>query len=376
MNFSFKQKLGAIVYDLPRFLWAMRPPSRHAWVLMRNRNERLSSVPGRRSPCGVACDWQWTSDLHLPKLFPQLGLRLMKRALRDWPIESRGEPERPEGKCSPALSFVIGHRGMERLPHLLCTLRSIAAQRGVSFECVVVEQSIRPEIRDQLPGWVRYVHTPLPYSEMPYSRAWAFNVGARAARAEALVLHDNDMLVPRDYAKEVIARLEDGYEVMNLKRFIFYLSETHSAGVLSGKEPVVQQPPQVVVQNLEAGGSVVITREAFFAIGGFDEAFCGWGGEDNEFWERAQARLCWPYGYLPLVHLWHTPQTEKHSDARATGKLYQERSAIPAAERIAELAMREFGNPMECGDLSPLFLTEAPNSKPATSRRTPKLCAE
>ena len=45
----------------------------------------------------------------------------------------------------------------------------------------------------RLPDWVRYLHTPIPEG-MPYSRAWAFNVGARAGRGEVLVFHDNDML--------------------------------------------------------------------------------------------------------------------------------------------------------------------------------------
>jgi hypothetical protein len=81
MRFSLKQKLGAVIYDLPRYLWAMRPSSRHPWVFMRNRDERLSPVAGRRSPSGVRCDWQWTSDLHIAKVFPELGRHLMKRSL-------------------------------------------------------------------------------------------------------------------------------------------------------------------------------------------------------------------------------------------------------------------------------------------------------
>lgn len=345
MTYSWKQKLGAIGYDLPRFVWSMRPSSRQPWVFMRNRDERLSPVPGRWSSAGVACDWQWTSDLHLAKVFPSLGRRLMKRALRDWPIESRDQPAKQKTQVSPALSFIIGHRGKERLPHLLATLRSIAAQRDVAFECIVVEQSISPEISDQLPSWVRYVHTPLPYAQMPYSRAWAFNVGARAAHNEALVFHDNDMLVPAAYAKEIIERLEGGCAVVNLKRFIFYLSDDHAAAVLNGTEPIEQRAPEAIVQNLEGGGSVAITREAYFAIGGFDESFLGWGGEDNEFWERAGTRRVWPYAYLPIVHLWHASQTGKVASERATAKLYEERSGTPAAERIAELVARDFGNP-------------------------------
>ena len=66
--------------------------------------------------------------------------------------------------------------------------------------------------------------------------------------------------------------------------------------------------PEVIVQNLEGGGSVATTREAFESIGGMDESFIGWGGEDNEFWQRAQTCRVWPYGYLPIVHLWRPSQ--------------------------------------------------------------------
>ena len=341
MSYSFKQKLGAIVNDLPRFLWSMRPSSRHPWVFMRNRNERLSPVPGRRSPSGARCDWQWTSDLHIAKVFPSLGRALMRRSLRDWPIVFRAEARQRNENVQ--VSFVVGHRGMERLPHLLLTLQSIAAQREVAFECIVVEQSSVPEVKEHVPSWVRYVHTPLPYADMAYSRSWAFNVGARVARGEVLVLHDNDMLVPADYGREIIARFREGYEVINLKRFIFYLNEENSALVAANGD-LSLDPPDSIMQNA-LGGSIVVSHEAYIAMGGFDESFVGWGGEDNEFWERAETQRVWPFGYLPLVHLWHRMQTGKYEQDRWTAKLLELRSAIPAAERITELAARDFGNP-------------------------------
>jgi len=78
--------------------------------------------------------------------------------------------------------------------------------------------------------------------------------------------------------------------------------------------------------------------------GGFDEAFVGWGGEDNEFWERASTQRLWPYGGLPLLHLWHPAQAGKHQSANETAARYRELSAIPAHERIRTLATVERGN--------------------------------
>lgn len=344
-TFSFKQKVGACIYDLPRFLWTTRPEfSRPAgaapWVFFRNRGERL--IPALNG-FGVQCDWQWTSDLHIAKVFPSLGRLLMNRALRDYPVMFQKEPDRQDSAIE--VTFIIGHRGMQRLPHLLLTLQSVAVQANVSFECIVVEQSATPEIKDHLPSWVRYIHTPLPSADMPYCRAWAFNVGARLAQGELLVLHDNDMLAPRDYASQHLARIGKRYEVVNLKRFIFFLSQGHSERLVSKNELVLDEAPESIMQNAEGGGSLAITRDAYFAVGGFDESFVGWGGEDNEFWERAQTRRVWPYGYLPLLHLWHPAQPGKLESKRSTAALSDARSAIPAAERIAELTSRDFGNP-------------------------------
>jgi hypothetical protein len=36
---------------------------------MRNRRERLLAAPAGR---GVCCDWRWTSDLHIARVFPTL----------------------------------------------------------------------------------------------------------------------------------------------------------------------------------------------------------------------------------------------------------------------------------------------------------------
>jgi hypothetical protein len=265
----------------------------------------------------------------------------MAQALEDWPIVLLPDPSHLDD--SVQVSFVIGHRGTDRLPHLLLTLQSIAAQSAVNFECVVVEQSQVPEIKEYLPDWVRYVHTPLPKPDMPYCRAWAFNIGVREARGELLVLHDNDMLVPQAYGSEILSIYRKGYEVINLKRFIFYLTQQHSSNLFEEGRLSFDTAPEAVVQNLEAGGSVAISRAAYFAIGGFDESFVGWGGEDNEFWGRAQTRNLWSYGYLPLVHLWHEPQPEKFDRNRRTADLLEQRSSIPAEQRIAELKERNLG---------------------------------
>ena len=117
---SVRHRLGALVYDWPRFL-------RHIggdWTLIRNRNESIVS-DGR----GVRCDWIYSSELHIAKVYPIAARMLMRRVFRDWPIALRDQPVSVSN--TPEVSFLIGHRGTSRLPNLLATLSSIAGQSGI-----------------------------------------------------------------------------------------------------------------------------------------------------------------------------------------------------------------------------------------------------
>jgi GT2 family glycosyltransferase len=324
---TLRQRAGALIYDWPRYLAT-------PWVRMRNRGERISS-DGR----GVRCEWQFTSELHLANVFAAAGSCLMRRAFGEWPVELR---DAPRSSGAPEVSFVIGHRGLERLPHLLATLRSIAGQRDVSVECIVVEQAVRTEIRDALPSWVRYVHTPV-LKNYDYNRAWTLNVGARHARGDLLVLHDNDMICPDRYALEALTRMREGWEFLDLKRFTFYLSESDTRKVFETGQ-VRTDVSASVVQNLR-GATIVARREAYIAVAGFDESFVGWGGEDLEFWERAAVGgRVYEFGYLPFVHLWHAPQKAKLAGPEAPAiRRYYELADVSPEARIARLSARDWG---------------------------------
>jgi hypothetical protein len=319
-----------LIKDRSRYAGALARPGSE-YLALCNRGEQLESAP---DGSGYRCEWKWTSDLHAPKYLSRLGLNLMHRALEDHPIRLRGDLAPSQ---SPVVSFVIGHRGAERIPHLLLTLEAIAGQAEVSVECIVVEQDQEPTLRNRLPNWVRYVHTPLPEADIPYCRAWAFNVGAEHALSDVLVLHDNDMLVPADYAFNALRLVNEGYQVANLKRFVFYLGREHTHDMFLGQSSLGAHAPEAIVQNLEGGGSVVITRSAFEKIGGLDEAFTGWGGEDVEFWERASTLRLWPYAFLPILHLWHQAQPGKHDRESDTLRLYHSLTKIPVDQRIARL---------------------------------------
>jgi hypothetical protein len=338
---SLRHLIGAAVYDWVPFESRIRGIGARngrpePWLQIRNRRETISM-----NERGVQCNWRFASDLHIGKVFPSTAARLMRRSLSRWPIAMRDVPAPMSGP--PRVSFLIGHRGTGRLPHLLSALRSIAGQTGVAFECLVIEQSVAPEVERYLPPWVRYLHTPLPRPDLPYCRSWAFNIAAGHAQSGILVLHDNDVLIPERYAYEAVQRVEEGYSFADLKRFIYYLDADSSARVfVTGAPP--RGVPALVVQNLVGGLSIVARRDAYDAIGGFDESYVGWGGEDNDFIDRAGfAGDVYRFGYMPMLHLEHPPQPGKSSLSSGAIRRYRIMEIVDPGERIARLRAIEQG---------------------------------
>jgi len=289
---------------------------------------------------GVLCDWKWTSDLVIANRFSIIGRWLMRRALSDFPILLCKGPAKNAPDDCPYVSFLIGHRGLERLPLLLMTLKSIAGQVRCRCECVVVEQDAESRIASYLPPWVRYKHQPSEESDTPFSRSRAFNAAASMTQAECVIFHDSDLLVPCNYAALVWKYHQQGFELINLKRFIFYLDEQDTARTLERQNVTVKGALKSIMQNAEGGGSVGMDIRAYRAIGGFDSSFVGWGGEDNEFWERAETRKTYKYGFLPMVHLWHRAQVERTYSQIHGVEQYEMLTGIPPSERITMLVSR------------------------------------
>lgn len=330
---------GVLAFDLPRYQRAFERSGRGfrsdpaGWISLCNRHERLS--PGRRE--GLQCEFSDGSTLHAPIVWPWLGRRLYELAFSEWPIAFAAQP--PSGL--PELSFVFTLAGADRVAPLCRTIESINAQVGVRCECIVVDQNESP-LRAGLPPEVRYHHLDKSGVAPGWHKAWGYNVGAGLAATEFLVFQDGDVCVPRDYAREILRCLEE-YGAASLQRFLFYLDAASSLAFARG-EP--GSPALEMIRHNWKGGTIAIRREAFRAIGGFDEGFVDWGGEDDEFYDRCQLVDHCRLGFLPFVHLWHAPQVGRKQTANPnTARVLPWRNSQPREQRAQELRARRFGDP-------------------------------
>jgi hypothetical protein len=153
---------------------------------------------------------------------------------------------------SVLVSFVTSCKG--RLHHLQQTLTTFLAQSNA--EVVVVDYGCPQGTA----AWVRAHHPSVVVVEVKddsgFSLARARNFGAAQARGRYLCFVDADMRLVGDLGTWVAA---------NAGESAFCIAQPHKKSAM---------------------GTCVVPAQAFARIGGYDEAFRGWGGEDADLYDR------------------------------------------------------------------------------------------
>ena len=299
------------------------------WVDLHNRIECLG--PGG-DPASRVCPWQWTSELTVCRVFPDVARRLCAHCLSLWPLGS-GPAADPDPGTEPRISVVIPIGGQARMGALRAVVESFRRQSVTALEIIVLEQSEAPQVQSCLPAGVRYAHVPTSQGAEGFNKSLLLNEGVRRARAAWVLLHDADIVVPQAYLAEVLARAAQGWEAVRPIRLLFYL-DADSSSALAARGELAGIPDRV--SHNFPGGSTAVRRDVYWEIGGHDEAFVGWGGEDTEFLDRLRTRRLFPGHFAPALHLWH-PAAPKKATGDRNQDLLDSRLAVPAVERIRSL---------------------------------------
>jgi glycosyltransferase involved in cell wall biosynthesis len=170
--------------------------------------------------------------------------------------------------------------------------------------------------RDRLWGYLRdYYWSTLPgYQpwleegpEGPFNRSAAINAAAyEAGNWDVAVIADADTWVPPEQLDEAVRLARRTGRLVSALTSVIELSQDYTESLLTGS-PGTLSTERVRTLDIETESSmIVVPRVLWERIGGFDEKFVGWGGEDNAFWRAAHL-----LGGTPLrvdgsaFHLWH-----------------------------------------------------------------------
>lgn len=330
---SLKQKIGCWLHERWKTEAALAPMLARMtglhWVDLCNRHERL----GQEEKEARTCLWEGSSVLTVARFFPRVGGRLLRCCLKEWPFRLREQPASVSSR--PKMSVVLPVGGRDRLPLFLCVLKGFFGQTVVEIEIIVVEHGKKPEYESSCPAGVRYLFLPMEEGGQ-FNKSLAMNRAVAEATAPVVLLHDADLVVPANYVESLLLRFSQGWEAVRPARFAFHLDQDDSAGFMEANGKFLPRNIEMVQQN-NPGLSTAMTREAYARIGGHDQRFEGWGGEDLEFLDRLKTLRRYPGGYAPLVHLWHAPGPKKASGDR-NRQLMDKLRAIPVQERIESLS--------------------------------------
>lgn len=168
-----------------------------------------------------------------------------------------------------------------------------------------------------------------------FSRAGSRNAAARAVKRGPLIVCDADTMPDPEAVQEALA---GDLGVMHTPFTTFFSltrEGTLGAGFL-GEGLEAAKPDYVTTWSV--GGCFIIDRDAYFEVGGQDEKFIGWGGEDVAFHLACETLLGRPVRHTGTAFgLWHPSDirrgTAEDRAMRARQASYKRARGNPALMR-------------------------------------------
>lgn len=164
-------------------------------------------------------------------------------------------------------------------------------------------ETVRVHLQALLPN---AVHLDADSGHQPFSRAGSRNEGVRqaqAAGADVVVICDADTLAEPEPLHAAISAAADG--VLHLP-YTWYrgLTQRGTLDHLAGRP--ADQCAAELEHQWATGGVLVIRLDAWWAAGGMDERFTGYGFEDAAYRIAADALLGPTVAHAgTITHLWH-----------------------------------------------------------------------
>jgi len=137
---------------------------------------------------------------------------------------------------------------------------------------------------------------------MPFTRAKSFNRAVKYAKTKYVFLCDADMTIPKDIV--LLVNRYVAYKRVWFPKCFFLYKNMNSKQLYKNGEWL----------NYDATGMVACLKSDFLAIGGLDETYLTWGGEDTDLWKRFHEAqfIVIRNKQRGLLHHWHPSHNPKY----------------------------------------------------------------
>lgn len=220
------------------------------------------------------------------------------------------------------IPFQDRNTGRVRLRNLLACLLTLHDQSypRERYRVVVVESDDEPRYRELIEPIVDdYIFAP---KSGLFNKSWAVNVGVvqAAGAAEVICILDGDVLADREFIERNAVRFQRPGTAGHLTyRNMFCMSEVATSNAIRQRLVGGAGQPDTdtlrgFVMRRPPGCCVWARTGTFHLIGGMDERYEGWGGEDNDFAYRMDVNSPFDSYDDWLLHMAHPPASVLKED--------------------------------------------------------------
>lgn len=227
------------------------------------------------------------------------------------------------------VTYVIGYRHrMDRIINLRKVLEWLASFNNI--DVIIVEQDKYSKISHLN---LRATHVFIK-SDKPYNRSWAFNVALKRNKNPVIIFGDCDIVMDPQELVNSINELNN-FDVVSPYSSVLDLTPEETNYPFN-MLPQIQRAGRGENDNQKinlCGGIVIFKAESIVKIGGWNEDFIGWGGEDD-FQTIKVKKLGLTYKEMPYrcYHFWHNRDEADMSNYQRTMNLLQQMSTLDASK--------------------------------------------
>lgn len=168
----------------------------------------------------------------------------------------------------------------DRTTNLISVIKYIRSE--LTIPILVLEQDREPNkhLEKQL---LEYdVSYRFLYNPNLFNRSWGYNCGVNIVKQTKIILADNDVILNHNNLKKGLEHLNE-YDIVKPFNKTYDLDQKQTLDYIENNifpSDIDQYKQRFYV--VTAGGLMMIRKNTFLQIGGYDERFEGWGGEDDE----------------------------------------------------------------------------------------------